>query len=188
MMALKKAQQTGTGVPQAQQRLDDAEMAAAGVDEVLRRRQQGFNKYGEEAKQGRHMTNWAPYGGGAPDPLITAGTGAAIASHARAGRPISFPDNAQREFTGSDMRRAMHFGGGIQQPSMVPFGMTSAEANPGRGGGGGFSSAGYEGQGIGAGMDPGFMAKRQRRIDDAVAGLGRAAQSGRMQSFSGGRF
>lgn len=108
MMALKRAQRQGFGVEQAKQRVDDAEMAGAGVDEVLRRRQNAFNQYGEDAASGLHKQQWDPYNG-SKSPLITAQTGAAIASHARAGRPVAFGNDARREFTDADARRAVHF-------------------------------------------------------------------------------
>lgn len=86
MMALRRAQQQGFGVERAQRGVDDADMVAAGRDEVLRRRQKDFNEAARNAPTGEGYSTMRP------DQRIAGLTGAAYASQARAGRPqLSMP-------------------------------------------------------------------------------------------------
>ncbi len=98
MLALKKAQASGMPTSYAQKRLEEAELFSAGREEVLRRRQADFNTAARDPGEGRY----SPLVGSGPDPKITALTGAAHASQARAGKPQLTMPQEQRPMSMGD--------------------------------------------------------------------------------------
>lgn len=119
-----------------------AELATAGRDEVLRRRQKGFNQYGEKVRKGEVLSGGNAYDGQRNE-MITAQTGAALASHARAGRPAVMPE-ADRAMSLSDHMR-LNPGAVMREMTRSPMQFTERDYPDVPGGGAGMALGGDEG-------------------------------------------